>query len=70
MKRTARILALVMLLSVGAASVVHAGVFDPKRYSICYNDKGQFDPQDKSCDPDSCGCIFHEIGEFILDIFG
>lgn len=69
MKRFVRTFVLMMIVMVGVAGVVHAGVFDPKRHSICYNEEGKYDPQSKDCDPHSCGCLFHEIGRFVIGIF-
>jgi len=69
MRKLSRTLALLMLLAVGVVGVAHAGIFDPKRHSMCYTEDGKYEPQSKDCDPNSCGCLLHEIGEYILTIF-
>jgi hypothetical protein len=69
MKKIARIVALVMFVSVGVVGVVHASIFDEKRHSSCFTADGKFEPQRKDCDINSCGCFFHQIEELFKSIF-
>ena len=68
MKKIARVVALVMFVSVGVVGVVHASVFDEKRHSTCYTPDGKFEPQRKDCDVNSCRCLFHQVEEFFKSI--
>lgn len=36
---------------------------------VCHDKKGNWNPQSKNCDPNSCGCLFHQIEEFIVGLF-
>lgn len=61
-----------LLLSVTIGFAGRAGdsaVNNPKTQVLCHDADGKWDPQDKRCDPNSCGCLFHQIEEFIVGIF-
>lgn len=65
----AMMLALFVTVSlVGAAIASDGAIHNPKSHERCFDSKGT--PIDsKDCDPNSCGCLFHEIGEFITGLF-
>lgn len=69
MKKTTRIVLLSMLLSVGAAGVAQAAIYNEKRHAMCYDANGKFNPQSKDCDENSCGCFFHWVEETFKDLF-
>ena len=71
MKKFVATFVLLLLVSVAfpATGGKSAGaVFNPK--SQCHDSSGKWDPQNKNCDPHSCGCLFHQIEEFFKGIFG
>lgn len=37
--------------------------------SQCHDKSGKWNPQNKNCDPTACGCLFHQIEEFVLGLF-
>ena len=57
------------MLTFVIAGVAHASVFDPKRHAMCYSEDGKYTPTSKDCDPNSCGCLFHRIEEYIKGLF-
>lgn len=64
---------MLLLLSVTIGFAGRAGdsaIHNPKTFSMCHNEYGKWDPTDKSCDPASCGCLFHQIEEFLVGLFG
>lgn len=65
---------LMLLLCVSVAFAGKTGdtsdaINNPKQM-VCHDSNGKWDPQDKNCDPASCGCLFHQIEDFFMDIFG
>ncbi|MBA3354077.1 MAG: hypothetical protein H0U23_16930 [Blastocatellia bacterium] len=63
-----------LLLSVsfafgGPAADSDSAVNNPNA-PVCHDKSGKWAPQDKSCDPYACGCLFHELLEAFGDIFG
>ena len=52
----------------GKAGTSDNVVFNPK--SQCHDSEGKWDPQNKNCDPNSCGCLFHQIEDFLKGMFG
>lgn len=66
-----RIASLMLLLTFTIASVgvVSASIFNQKRYEMCHDANGKL-IDSKDCDPNSCGCLFHEIEEFLKGVFG
>lgn len=64
---------LMLLMCVTAAFAGKAGdsaINNPgKQQAACHNELGKWDPQNKNCDPNACGCLFHQIEDFILGIF-
>jgi len=71
MKKLFATFLLLMLVSVPFAGTAGANgaIHNPKNDAVCYDKDGRWDPQNKSCDPESCGCLFHRIEEFIVDLF-
>lgn len=47
-----------------AAAVVH----NPKNDARCIDKDGRF-IESKDCDPTTCGCLFHQIEEYIKGLF-
>ncbi|QQS39958.1 MAG: hypothetical protein IPM63_11325 [Acidobacteriota bacterium] len=73
MKKLFATLLLLVFVSVGfpATSGKSAGaVYNPKEAPICHDAAGKWNPQNKNCDPNSCGCLFHQIEEFLKGLFG
>ncbi|MBX3291661.1 MAG: hypothetical protein KF881_02080 [Acidobacteria bacterium] len=68
-RKRLRVLLLLMIVSVGAVGIVQAAINDPKRHAMCYDKDGKYDPQVRDCDPNSCGCLFHQLEEFIKGLF-
>lgn len=64
-----KLLATVFLLL--SVSIVYAGA--PREAvpstMVCHDKKGNWAPQDKNCDPNSCGCLFHQIWDFVTEAF-
>lgn len=69
MKKTFATLMLLLCLFVGFAGDSTGAVNNPKNDIVCHDSAGKWDPQDKRCDPYSCGCLFHQIEEFFVDLF-
>lgn len=74
MKKLFATILLLMCVSFAFAGKVGDGdtdgaIYNTKRYELCHDANGKWSPQDKSCDPDSCGCLFHMIEEFIAGWF-
>ena len=59
---------LLMCLFVGFANNT-AGAIESPNAPVCHDKSGKWNPQSKNCDPDSCGCLFHQIEEFFVDLF-
>ena len=59
---------LLMCLFAGFAGNTAGAVENPNA-PVCHDKSGKWDPQDKSCDPYDCGCLFHQIEEFFVDLF-
>lgn len=72
MKKLFATLLLLMCVSVafaGKAGDSAGAINNPKNEAVCHDKNGNWDPQDKSCDPYACGCLFHQIEEFIVGMF-
>lgn len=70
MKKFIATLMLLMCVSVAfAGKVGDSGnaVENPK--NLCHDDDGKWNPRDKSCEPGNCGCLFHQIEEFLKGLF-
>ncbi len=65
----AMMLALFVTVSfIGVAVASDGAIHNPKNHERCIDSEGK--PIDsKDCDPNACGCLFHEIGEFIEGLF-
>lgn len=71
MKKTmaAMMLALLFTVSlVGVAVAADGAIHNPKNDQACLDKNGKW-IDSKDCDPTSCGCLFHEIGEYIKGLF-
>lgn len=71
MKKLLATLMLLMFVSVAFAGKTGSSediIYNPNA-PVCHDKAGKWDPQDKNCDPASCGCLFHQIEEFIVDLF-
>lgn len=71
MKKLIATLMLLMCFSVtfaGKTGNLDNAINNPK--NPCHDVDGKWNPQNKDCDPYSCGCLFHQIEDFIKDIFG
>ena len=68
MRKIVATLLLLTVMTLGVGSVVHAAVHNPKAEALCPSDKDAFASETKDC-VQTCGCLFHEIEEFILEIF-
>ncbi|MBK7708151.1 MAG: hypothetical protein IPN69_17160 [Acidobacteria bacterium] len=67
---TLMLLTAVSFAFAGKAGDSDGAIENPKsQYALCHDQNGKWDPQSKSCDPYACGCLFHQIEEFIMDIF-
>jgi len=70
MKKLFATLMLLMCVSaVFAGKTGDSAINNPKQQQLCHNDAGKWTPQDKNCDPNACGCLFHQIEDFILGMF-
>ncbi len=71
MKKLFATLMLLMCVSVAFAGKAgdSAGAVNNPNAPVCHDKSGKWDPQDKNCDPYGCGCLFHEIEEFFVDLF-
>jgi hypothetical protein len=69
MKKIVATLALLMFVTAGFALVAHGAIYNEKTHRMCYDENGRFNPSDKNCDPNSCGCFFHQIEEFLKGLF-
>lgn len=72
MKKLFATLLLLMCVSVvfaGKAGDSDGAVNNPDA-PVCHDKSGKWNPDlDKRCDEPTCGCLFHEIGEFVIGIF-
>jgi len=73
MKKLLATLMLLMFVSVafaGKAGDSAGAINNPKSPSTqCHDKSGNWNPQSKDCDQTSCGCLFHQIEEFIVGLF-
>ena len=71
MKKIFATLLLLMCVSVAFAGTTGDAdnVINNPKQVVCHDADGKWNPSDKSCDPGACGCLFHEIEEFIKSIF-
>lgn len=69
MKKKLASLMLLLFVTVGTVGVAHSAINGGKSSSVCHDRTGKWNPQSKDCNPDSCGCIFHQIEEFLKGIF-
>ena len=37
---------------------------------VCHDESGKWNPENKNCDQNSCGCFFHQIEEYLTKLFG
>jgi hypothetical protein len=73
MKKLIATMMLLMMVSVafaGKTAEPDGAIGNPKTYELCHDSLGKWNPQSKSCDPNACGCLFHEIEDFFKGIFG
>ncbi|MGQ0540302.1 MAG: hypothetical protein ACT4O9_00460 [Blastocatellia bacterium] len=68
MRKKIASLMLLLTFTIASVGVVSASIYNEKRYSQCHDADGKF-IESKDCDPTSCGCLFHEIEEFIKGLF-
>jgi hypothetical protein len=68
MKNKLASLMLVFVMTATLATAAGAAIYNPKTSGQCHDANGKFIPS-KECDPDACGCLFHEIEEFIKGFF-
>ncbi len=64
-------LLLVLIVTISLGGIVAAAdnaVHNEKYQSVCVDSNGKA-IQSKDCDPANCGCLFHEIGRFIKEMF-
>lgn len=61
------ILMMCVFVFAGQAGTPDGGIYDPTG-NRCHDSKGKFIPG-PNCDPESCGCLFHEIAEYIKGLF-
>ncbi len=59
---------LLLVMTVTFVTAVGAAINNPKVYGQCHDAQGKLIVS-KDCDPNNCGCLFHEIGEFIMGFF-
>ena len=59
---------LLMCFFVGFANNTAGAVENPSA-PVCHDKSGKWNPENKNCDPYSCGCLFHQIEEFFVDLF-
>ncbi len=59
---------LLLVITAMFAGAAFAAIHNPKMDADCYNKDGVF-VESKTCDPASCGCLFHRIEEYIKDYF-
>jgi len=71
MKKLLATFMLLMFVSVAFAGKAgdSADVINNPNAPVCHDKSGKWNPQDKNCDPESCGCLFHQIEEFIVGLF-
>ena len=72
MKKAVATIMLLMCVSVPFAGKTGdtSGAIDNPKAAVCHDKNGKWSPEDKSCDPNACGCLFHQIEEFLVGIFG
>ena len=71
MKKLFATIMLLMCVSVAFAGNTGdtSGAINNPKAPVCHDKNGSWNPEDKNCDPCACGCLFHEIEHFILDLF-
>jgi len=67
MKKLATKVTLFFCLAFGLAGIVNAGIYNPQT-NRCHDSQGKF-VAGPNCDPFACGCLFHEIEDFIIKLF-
>lgn len=60
---------LLFTFTITTAGIATAAVYNEKRYSQCHDENGKF-IEGKNCDRNACGCLFHQIEEFVKGVFG
>lgn len=71
MKKLIATMLLLLCVTIGfAGRAGDSAILNPKSYALCHDDYGKWDAKDKSCDPESCGCLYHQIEEFFVELFG
>lgn len=68
MKKIVATLMLLMLFAIPAVPATDDGRFDSKKWALCHNEDGKF-IEGPDCDPNSCGCLWHEIETFFKELF-
>ena len=59
---------LLLVMTATLATVAGAAVFNPKTYGQCHDAQGKL-INSKDCAEPTCGCLFHEIEEFVKGFF-
>lgn len=65
----------VSLVSAGKLDVSDDGgasagaIHNPKTYELCHDKDGKWNPTSKTCDSAACGCLFHQLEEFVVGLF-
>ncbi len=63
-------LAAVSVVFAGKAEAPQGAIDNPKsQYAQCHDSDGKWAPQNKNCDPNACGCLFHQLEEWFISIF-
>ena len=70
MRKLVATLVLLTFVSISALPIHADGVIgNPKMYEQCHDKEGKF-IEGPGCDPNNCGCLFHDLAEFIKRLFG
>ena len=72
MKKLIATLMLLMCFSVtfaGKTGTTESAIPTHKK-NVCYDEAGKWNPTDKTCNRNACDCLWHEIKDFAISIFG
>lgn len=71
MKKLLATLMLLVCVSVAFAGKTgdSANAIPNQNAPVCHDKEGKWNPESKSCDPNACGCLFHQIEEFVIGLF-
>jgi len=61
------VLVICVFVFAGQAGTTDNSIYDPGT-NRCHDSKGRFIPGE-NCDPNSCGCLFHEVYDYIKSLF-